>query len=707
VAFLRALLPVVLLAAAFQVGAARADSNLVVGVAEDNLMGRPAATVAVARDLGVSAFRLSLLWEAGQTQLDPADRAGLDNAVVAASGSRIVVAVYGARGADAPVSAPGRDEYCSYVRSILARYPQINDVVIWNEPNLTFYWRPQFNPDDTSAAPAAYQQLLAHCWDVLHAFRPSVNLIGPVVSLWGNDNPNAISNISHSPLGFIRELGQAYRASGRTRPILDTFGHHPHPPSADERPWKRHDSSVYVSMGDWGKLMNALAEAFEGTAQPLPGQGPSIWWLEVGYQTLIDGDKEHFYQGQETWRGPVPDFVGGEPEFPPPHEQSPAPDQATQLIDSLRLAFCQPYVEAFFNFLLWDEPNLARWQSGVLWTDRSRKGSYDAFRGAIAEVNERRVDCSRMKGGGPFIAHTGPGSTAPSAAASRIAAGGFWDELGPKAPLPRPGRPSARSLPSGFFAEATPSRLEYRGMPRGPFGFVTLRGRLSVQGRPVAGRRISIFAGGHAYSATTNANGIAAVSAGPPVPQGNWRVRLSFPGDPEVRPAASEADVRVVNSRASVASIRDLVAWNRATGSFRVSFDGRRLKGRVSFQGPGFRLRAGRITALGVGKRGHAAWFAGFSRSGKRFLAYAEDNESRGRRDRLRLWVGDSVRIARGKLRSGNVEIATGRRSAGAGGPQRSGKSPNRTGDTTVFSRVWLGSNPVFPLCPLAPTCTE
>jgi hypothetical protein len=680
---LRAALGVVLLAAAIQAGAGRADTNLIVGLADDNLMGRSAETVAIARDLGVRAFRLSLLWEPGETQLRPASQTGLDNAVAAAAGARIVVAVYSERGL-APLWPGARDQYCTYVRSILERYPQINDVVIWNEPNLTYYWSPQFNDNGTSASPAAYQQLLAHCWDVLHSFRPGVNLIGPVVSLWGNDNPDAFSNVSHAPLTFIRKLGEAYRASGRTRPIIDTFGHHPHPPRADERPWTRH-AGVFVTMGDWDKLMNALHDAFEGTAQPLPGQGPSIWWLEVGYQTLIDDDKSHLYRSPaENWRGPVPDFVGGEPDFPPPPAASPAPDQATQLIDSVRLSYCQPHVEAFFNFLLRDEPSLARWQSGVLWVDGTRKDSYAGFKGAIAEANEDRVDCSRMKGGGPFIAQTGTGTRTPTSAPSRIGAGGFWDELGPKVALPRPSR-AARALPSGFFAQATPSTLEYSGTRRGPFGFVRLRGRLAVEGRPVGGKRISFIAGRHAYSATTNANGVATVSAAPPVTLGNWSVQMTFPGDPEVRPAVAAANVRVVNTRASVASTGELAAGKRAIGSFRVSFDGRRLNGRVRFQAPGLKLRASRVTALGVDKRGHAAWFAGFNRSGKRFLAYAEDNEGRRRSDRFRLWIGDSVRIARGKVSAGDVEIRTGRRSANGNAPHRRGAGHSYSSWYRVF----------------------
>jgi hypothetical protein len=663
----RAAVAIALFVAVFHAGTARADSNLIVGVGEDSLMGRGAETIAVARDLGLKAFRLTLPWEPGRTQLDPRIRTGLDHAVVAAAGTRIVLAVYGSSGLP-PLEPAQRSQYCSYIRSALQQYPQINDVVIWNEPNLTFYWTPQFHPDGASAAPSAYHDLLAHCWDVLHAYREGVNLIGPVVSLWGNDNPDAFSNISHSPLNFIQKLGEAYRASGRSRPILDTFGHHPHPPSADERPWTQHEG-VYVSIGDWGKLMNALAEAFEGTAQPLPGQGPSIWWLEVGFQTLIDSDKQHLYHSRENWRGPVPAFAGGEPDSPPPPQNSPAPDQATQLSDSVRLSFCQPYVEAFFNFLLTDEPNLTRWQSGVLWTDGSRKGSYDAFKNAIAEVNEGRVDCSRMKGGGPFINQV-PGLAGqipgvPGAPRNIAVAGPrgttawtIWDEWSPN-PTGRPG--AEATVPSGYFAQATPARLQYIGTQSGPFGFVTLRTRLTSDGRPVDGKEVSILAGPTTYTATTNADGVATVQASPPVPVGNWSVQASFLGDPEVRPAFAADRIQVVNTLGSVTSTGSLRlrVTKRASGSIRVSYNGRKLKGRVRLRAPGLDLRATRFTALGVGKQGRSAWFTGFLRRGSRFLAYAEDNGSLGRRDRFRLWVGDSTRTGEGRLRSGNVKITT------------------------------------------------
>ncbi|HEV8259909.1 MAG TPA: hypothetical protein VGQ19_04030, partial [Burkholderiales bacterium] len=77
-----------------------------------------------------------------------------------------------------------------------------------------------------------------------------------------------------------------------------------------------------------------------------------------------------------------------------------ADDQATQLADALRLAYCQPYVGAFFNFLLADERGLGGWQSGLLWANWQPKPSYRAFALAAADVKRGRVDCTAFGGMG-------------------------------------------------------------------------------------------------------------------------------------------------------------------------------------------------------------------------------------------------------------------------------------------------------------------
>jgi hypothetical protein len=376
-------------------GTVRAGEGFFVGISDDDLKYDAAPAAGALRGLGARAVRLTLLWSQGQTELSAADRLWFDRALAAGGDLRVVLSVYGASSAHTPLDGASRDQYCGYVRGALARYPQIRDVVIWNETNKSFFWQPQFNGDGTSAAPAAYAALLARCWDVLHAFRSDVNLLTSTSSR-GNDNPAAVSNVSHSPANFIVELGEAYRASGRAAPIFDTVGHHPYGEHSSERPWRKHPLSTTIGQGDWDKLTQAYHDGFGGSPQPSPGRCVAgrcapIWYMEVGYQTTVDPARAALYGGAENAQHALPAAAGGDPPGSAPDERSLAPDQATQLRDAVRLAYCQPFVEAYFNFLLRDERDLARWQSGVFFPDWSPKGSFGALAAVIAEAAARRV----------------------------------------------------------------------------------------------------------------------------------------------------------------------------------------------------------------------------------------------------------------------------------------------------------------------------
>jgi hypothetical protein len=131
-----------------------------------------------------------------------------------AAGRRLVLAVY-SKARHAPLIARFRRRYCRYVVSLLEIAPDVNDVVIWNEPNSSRFWRPQFTDDGVSAAAPAYEKLLAECWDDLHAFKPGVNVVAASAPR-GNDDPSA-KRPSESPVRFYTELAAAYRASGRGR----------------------------------------------------------------------------------------------------------------------------------------------------------------------------------------------------------------------------------------------------------------------------------------------------------------------------------------------------------------------------------------------------------------------------------------------------------------------------------------------------------
>ncbi len=586
-------------AAAVWIGTAHAEPGLFVGVADDTLKSTPAQTSAVARDLGVRAFTLAVRWEPGLSGLSPGTAGSLATAVANAGGARIVFAVYGDQ---APAHPEWRDHFCSYARDALARFPSVNDVVIWNEPNLGFFWQPQYSPDGTSLAPQHYEALLERCYDVLHALRPGVNVIAPATSPGGNDNPFAFSNVSHSPTSFLVKLGAAYRASGRTRPIFDTLGHHPYPASSNERPWRSHSDARIISVGDLDRLVAATTEAFAGTAQRTPGSGLPIWYLESGYQTVPDAAKLGLYFNTETWPGPIPDDAGGEPAEPRPSPDSLAPDQSTQLVDSLRFVYCQPYVQAIFNFQLVDERDLERWQSGVLWADGTPKDSYNAFRQVVAEINARAVNCATLK--------SGKGATAASA-----------------------------NTLQGRLDRRTRTKLVWAAPRPAPYGFARLAARLTADGRPLRGRQVTFSVGGTLLLTTTGKTGIAQAALARPFAPGAHPVSVTFRGTSAQSPSALKVLVRVRNSKATITTAGNGRTLTAVANGFRVSSDGRSVAGSLRVRTGGRVIAARRLNALGVSRDGRFAWFAGVTPGGGRVVGKVDRTTRKGG-DVLRLWVG-------------------------------------------------------------------
>jgi hypothetical protein len=374
---------------------ASASSNLLFGFTDNAPLSVGTKATAPALALGARGFAYFLLWAPGKSGLTQADTTGLARAIAASGGARVIV-VLRTEGANTPLSDVAQQQFCNYARSAIRTFPTVNDVVIGNEANAPFFWRPQFKPDSSPASPAAYEALLARCYDVLHAERVGINVAAPGTSPHGNDNPNAVNNISNSPTRFIRGMAAAYRASGRTQRIFDTVVHHPYGDTNDERPYAMHPGPYFVGEGDWNKLVATYRDAFAGTAQAVPGRclppAPCvpIWYLEAGFQTSV---RPGLYFGSENVIV-VPDLGPVEPLSPSPLVMSSAPDQATQLRYALRLAYCQPYVEAVFNFLVKDDPNLLGYQSGILWADWRPKGSYAALAKVVADVQSGNVSCA-------------------------------------------------------------------------------------------------------------------------------------------------------------------------------------------------------------------------------------------------------------------------------------------------------------------------
>jgi len=334
-----------------------AGPSFFVGADEDALLwGNSQQTATVARTLGLRSIRITLQWKPGQAQVPAAYQTALKRLVLDSYGIRVVVSVYGLA-ADTPHTPEARSQFCSFAADLLRSYPTINDVVVWTEPNSATFWRPQ------SGAPEAYEALLAQCWDLLHAVSSRVNVI-------------AASAPHQNPAAWFAGVGAAFRASGRTQRIFDTVGHNAYPEHSAESPRARH-TGTSIDQGDYDRLISVLQKAFGGTAQPTPGLGGvTVWYMETGFQTRVTRGR-HLYSGVETDRRAVSEEK-----------------QAALLADAVRLAYCQPYVGAFFNFELRDETSLAGWQSGVIRADWTPKPSFFAYRDAIIDVLQKRIACS-------------------------------------------------------------------------------------------------------------------------------------------------------------------------------------------------------------------------------------------------------------------------------------------------------------------------
>ena len=270
-----------------------------------------------------------------------------------------------------------RREFAQFAAAVVTKVPGIEDVIVGNEPNLNRFWLPQFNPDGTDAAAPAYETLLAGTYDALKAVSPEIQVYGGAVSPRGGDKPGGARE-THSPTVFIKDLGAAYRASGRTEPIMDAYVQHVYEDNSSVPPGTQHPLTTTISLADYDKLVKLLATAFDGTAQP--GSTLPILYGEFGVESLIPADKAKLYTGTE------------------PATTKPT-DEATQALfysQAIQLAFCQPNVMGLFLFHLEDEPGLAQWQSGVYYVNGKPKPSRDVVR--TAAVESRRGIVARCAG---------------------------------------------------------------------------------------------------------------------------------------------------------------------------------------------------------------------------------------------------------------------------------------------------------------------
>ena len=328
-------------------------------------------------DLGMTENRVNVFWDE-TTPTTLLEESFLDRMIVAAAGTRIVLDIQPIHARAFATSTRARiAAFTAYVEQVALRYPQVQEFVIGNEPNVRRFFQPQHAADGTIASAQVYEQLLAAAYDALKEIDPAILVDGLAISPRGNDKEMGTGAESVSPVRFIAALGAAYRQSGRTTPIADVLDVHAYS-NINTQPLTRPYQWPQAGAADLDRLKQAWWDAFHGTAQPVFQEagdrvGPKKTYVrfridESGTQVKIDPTKVD------------PKLYSGRENVPTVNETT----QARYYTNLIGLVKCDPAVQALDLFHLVDEPLLLGFQSGLLRVDDSRRPAYDAVKRAIA-----------------------------------------------------------------------------------------------------------------------------------------------------------------------------------------------------------------------------------------------------------------------------------------------------------------------------------
>jgi hypothetical protein len=369
------LLPLVVLGKTSTRAAASAGTApLEVGAAENGVLsadpGTAAAQLQRLTGLGLRAVRIAVPWSPGQTAPDPALLPQLQATAQQAQrlGVHVYLEVYPVSAAAAPQDDASRASFVEHLRELAQALPQVQSFVVGTQVNEPAFW-----PQGPKAA-ATYLPLLAASYDALKAVSPSIQVVGASLGSAG------------FPGSWILALGQAYKRSGRTTPVMDALAIQPQNDDAAQPPSFVHPTGP-IDIGDYARLVANLKRAFDGTAQP--GATLPIVYDGYGVDSAVPPAKASLYGGTET------DAV----------------DEATQGSDyaqALQLAACQPNVTALLFQHTIDEQDLGGRQSGLYYPDGTPKSDEPAVQQAIAAAQTPST-CSQ-----PSPPQQGGGEAAPT-----------------------------------------------------------------------------------------------------------------------------------------------------------------------------------------------------------------------------------------------------------------------------------------------------
>jgi hypothetical protein len=297
--------------------------------------------------LGVRVVRFTLHWDqVAHTQptvpADPADSAYDWSATdpvldgLRQHGIEVVLQLVGtpswANGGKASNYVPTTSApFGAFATAAAHKYPWVRRWVIWNEPNQVRWLRP-------TTAPIYTVRLLNPAYAAIHGVIRGAQVAG------GGTAPRG-STGGVSPLAWVAGMHAA-------RARLDAYAHNPYPldPKRETPLTGGCRNCTTVTMATLGRLVTLLGRDYPRAR---------IWLTEYGYQSS------------------PPDRLLGVS----------LPLQARYIGEGAYAAYRTPKVDLLIHFLYRDEPNLARFQSGLVTLTNAVKPAYAAYQLPLAQIS--------------------------------------------------------------------------------------------------------------------------------------------------------------------------------------------------------------------------------------------------------------------------------------------------------------------------------
>jgi hypothetical protein len=297
--------------------------------------------------LGVRVVRFTLRWDQiahtrPTTPADPSDAAydwsGPDPVLdgLRAHGIEVVLQLVGtpgwANGGKASNYVPTSSApFGAFATAAARQYSWVKHWVIWNEPNQVRWLRP-------TTASIYTIRLLNPAYAAIHGAIRGAQVAG------GGTAPRG-STGGVSPLAWIAGMHAAHAH-------LDAYAHHPYPldPKSETPLTGGCDHCTTVTMATIGRLVNLVGRDFPKAR---------IWLTEYGYQS-----------------NPPDRLLGVSLAL-----------QARYIGEGAYAAYRTPKVDMLIHFLYRDEPDISRFQSGLVTITNAVKPAYAAFRLPLAQIS--------------------------------------------------------------------------------------------------------------------------------------------------------------------------------------------------------------------------------------------------------------------------------------------------------------------------------